>query len=194
MPLSLFADQPEFLQFFSHNPRRLAAGAVFYMLGMPLDPLFKGRIFGHAVRLVPFGVQLWCHMLGHTFTIRLFACFSRYTKAMYNAILAHKTYVSQQLQTGLSDQKRAELYQYHTDRVRDFQHERLIHLLVTFFFGFLLLVAVSALLLAIPYAGLSLPLGILSAILFVLELAYIRHYYLLENGVQSLYPISEQLR
>ena len=33
-------------------------------------------------------------------------------------------------------------------------------------------------------------LGLLALILFVLELAYIRHYYQLENGVQRLYELT----
>lgn len=111
---------------------------------------------------------------------------------MYKQILAHKQYVLGQLETPLSDESRKSLLKYHVKRVRDFQHERLIHLLVTFFFSFLflgsciMLVSLSSMLLFWPLTALVL-------ILCVLEIAYIRHYYQLENGVQSLYELTEKL-
>jgi hypothetical protein len=95
--------------------------------------------------------------------------------------------------------KAEELYYYHVDRVRDFQHERLIHLLVTFFFSALLVIAIVGLLwtgsvtinsgitLTYLFAGAGL-------ILFITVLFYVRHYYQLENGVQKLYPLTERLR
>lgn len=95
--------------------------------------------------------------------------------------------------------KAEELYYYHVDRVRDFQHERLIHLLVTFFFSLLLILAIigllwtgsasinSGIVLTYLFAGAGL-------ILFITVLLYVRHYYQLENGVQKLYPLTERLR
>jgi len=95
--------------------------------------------------------------------------------------------------------KAEELYYYHIDRVRDFQHERLIHLLVTFFFAALLITSIvgllwvssievsSSLLLTYLFAGAGL-------LLFATVLFYVRHYYQLENGTQKLYAITERLR
>ena len=79
----------------------------------------------------------------------------------------------------------------HRTRVQEFQHERLIHLLVTFFFAVLFLASLAAFL-ATAAMGLAMNclLGLLALILFVLELAYIRHYYQLENGVQRLYELT----
>lgn len=111
---------------------------------------------------------------------------------MYHDIITHLDYIQTQLSGPLSAAEKAALYRYHVDRVHDFQHERLIHLLVTFFFGFLFIGAVTALLVQ-PLPELRPPLFILCGILFVLELAYVRHYYQLENGVQSLYPLTVQL-
>ena len=48
-----------------------------------------------------------------------------------------------------STQGPADLRAYHYQRVAEFQHERLIHLLVTFFFGGLLLLAYAGFLLAL---------------------------------------------
>lgn len=115
---------------------------------------------------------------------------------MYKQILAHKNYVASKLQTPLSDRDRRQLFKYHTKRVRDFQHERLVHLLVTFFFAFLFLCSFTAWMLlqfSQPASPLLWPLLALTVLLFVLELAYIRHYYQLENGVQSLYELTEKL-
>lgn len=111
---------------------------------------------------------------------------------MYKQILDHKTYMAKQLSLTPSGVDRKELLAYHEVRVRDFQHERLIHLLVTLFFALLLIGSIVAVL-ALPVSRAFWPLALLTSILFVLELAYIRHYYMLENSVQSLYDITEQL-
>ena len=92
-------------------------------------------------------------------------------------------------------QKRiGKLYKYHCQVVRDFQHERLIHLIVTLFFACLLLVSVVGLFsIAYSYTLLNILILIIAAILLVTELFYIRHYYQLENGTQKLYDLSEKL-
>lgn len=112
---------------------------------------------------------------------------------MYAALISHRQFVTDQLAHHLSSAERDKLYTYHIDRVRDFQHERLIHLIVTCLFTLLLLAAITALLVQ-PLSELQLTLGLLTAIFFVMELAYVRHYYQLENGVQSLYALTERLR
>lgn len=76
--------------------------------------------------------------------------------------------------------------------MRDFQHERLIHLLVTFFFASLLICSIIVWL-TVQIPTLFWLLAAFVTILFVLELAYIRHYYQLENGVQLLYELTEML-
>lgn len=111
---------------------------------------------------------------------------------MYRQLLAHRDYVRQKLTEKLSDEQRKQLLKYHVKRVRDFQHERLIHLLVTFFFGTLFIAALLAWA-YMPPAGNPWPFYLLLVILTVLEAAYIRHYYQLENGVQSLYELTEKL-
>lgn len=111
---------------------------------------------------------------------------------MYKQLLAHEAYVTAQLSKPLDSKSRRQLLKYHTKRVRDFQHERLIHLLVTLFFGGLLIGAFIAWL-VMPVSAIYWPLTLLVAILFVLEIAYIWHYYHLENGVQSLYELTDKL-
>jgi fatty acid desaturase len=111
---------------------------------------------------------------------------------MYRQLLAHRDYVTQKLTSNLSNEERKQLLKYHAKRVRDFQHERLIHLLVTFFFSALFIAATVAIL-YLPAPGIPWPAYIILTILFFLEVAYIRHYYQLENGVQSLYELTEKL-
>ncbi len=81
------------------------------------------------------------------------------------------------------------LLQLHRVRIGFFQHERLIHLLITLFFGFvfLLLVLVN---LAVTVPGMFL----LAPILLALTLAYVWHYFELENGVQKLYRLDEEIQ
>lgn len=112
---------------------------------------------------------------------------------MYNHIIAHRQLMTKKLRNkALSQEDYVRLYVYHVDRVRDFQHERLVHLLVTFCFAFLTIVTLAAVLLlqlasVLPY------LLMLLVIFFALDAAYIWHYYHLENGVQSLYEVTEEL-
>ncbi len=68
------------------------------------------------------------------------------------------------------------------------QHERLIHLLVTILFALLTMAVFMVLLF---YRELS--MLILLTALLALMIPYIRHYYILENGVQTLYTFYEEL-
>jgi len=110
---------------------------------------------------------------------------------MDKQITEHYQITIKRLETAKSQTDLAELARYHRTRVQEFQHERLIHLLVTFFFAGLFLASLAAFL-ATAAMGLAMNclLGLLALILFVLELAYIRHYYRLENGVQRLYELT----
>ena len=92
----------------------------------------------------------------------------------------------------------AELIQYHKDITAQFQHERLIHLIVTMFFALFMLV----MFLATLVAGFVLPenmqliywcLGGLTFALLITVVFYARHYYLLENGTQRLEDVTRRL-
>lgn len=89
-----------------------------------------------------------------------------------------------------------ELREYHHEMMESFQHERLIHLFVTFFFGLLMLGALTALGVSFGMYGLTvkmIPLYILSTLLVILEIFYVKHYYFLENHTQALYDITAEL-
>jgi Ca2+/Na+ antiporter len=111
----------------------------------------------------------------------------------------HEGFVTSQMQklSGKDREQAKDLYDYHIEAVRDFQHERQVHLLVTFFFGGLFLVFVGAFVL-VAYAtivNLWLALGFLAIglILLVMVLFYVKHYYKLENGTQRLYLLTKRL-
>ncbi len=67
-------------------------------------------------------------------------------------------------------------------RIALYQHERLIHLLVTLAFGVFFLLA---LLIYMLNGGMA--LLVLAALFLLLLVPYIKHYFFLENSVQKLY-------
>lgn len=69
-------------------------------------------------------------------------------------------------------------------RISFYQHERLIHLLVTLAFAVFFLLALF-MFLAVGGVGLL----ILAALFMILLIPYISHYYFLENSVQKIYLI-----
>ncbi len=69
-----------------------------------------------------------------------------------------------------------------------FQHERLIHLVVTVTFAILTFIALMA---SLYFQMIA--LYILTGLLVVLLVPYVRHYYILENGVQRLYEQYDQI-
>ncbi len=77
---------------------------------------------------------------------------------------------------------------FHRVQIGFFQHERLIHLLVTLFFGLIFLGSVMMQLILN-----SLGFLITSAILLVMLGFYIGHYFILENGVQKLYQLDREI-
>lgn len=98
---------------------------------------------------------------------------------------------------GQIHKKLKRLDRLHQQTIRDFQHERLIHLLVTFFFAGLLILSIATIFIfaSLPatynYALLSTLILIICAFLFITEVFYVRHYYQLENGTQGLYKFSK---
>ncbi len=70
----------------------------------------------------------------------------------------------------------------HLVQISFFQHERLIHLIVTVLFALLEVVTLcTSVIIFTPF------LGILVVLILVLLIPYVRHYYILENEVQKMY-------
>ena len=70
----------------------------------------------------------------------------------------------------------------HLTQIGFFQHERLIHLIVTVTFALLEMLAILLSVIADSLFSILLPIVIL-----ILLIPYIRHYYILENEVQKMY-------
>lgn len=94
-----------------------------------------------------------------------------------------------------------ELIAFHRDELRQFQHERFIHLIVTMFFAlFMVIFFVLFLVLGLselsngPSGKLVLACcGGLTVVLLIVTLFYVRHYYQLENGTQKLEEYTSKL-
>ncbi|MBQ3843153.1 MAG: hypothetical protein II820_10745 [Ruminiclostridium sp.] len=69
-------------------------------------------------------------------------------------------------------------------RIGFYQHERLVHLIVTMTFAIMTVLAFFMLVTAY-----SLPALLLSLLFLGLVIPYIAHYYFLENSVQKLYKL-----
>lgn len=77
----------------------------------------------------------------------------------------------------------------HLVQVGFFQHERLIHLIVTVTFALLEMLAIVLSVISDSLFTLLLPVVIL-----ILLIPYIRHYYILENEVQKMYGQYDRMR
>lgn len=88
----------------------------------------------------------------------------------------------------LSEEERKDMAAKMLVQIQFFQHERLIHLIVTVTFALLTVLSIFTFL-ALAQIGLL----VLSALLIILLVPYIRHYYILENGVQKLYTYYDKL-
>lgn len=96
----------------------------------------------------------------------------------------------------------AELVNFHRDQVQQFQHERMIHLIVTLSFAsFMIAFFILFFVLNLPGSALTGTwgslltggVGVIALILLVVTLFYIRHYYQLENGTQILEDYTRKL-
>ena len=99
----------------------------------------------------------------------------------------------------LAENPTEESCKYHQAMVAQFQHERLVHLIVTMFFALftILFFAISIFLpfIVTPGAwGTTMVMGSegVCAVLIVVLVFYIAHYYKLENGVQRLEEITKR--
>ena len=108
---------------------------------------------------------------------------------MIDYIKRHEHYVQEMLKTNPGQEAIRELLAYHDKQISWIQHERLAHLITMMFvclfflhvFGFTVIHS-------------SLPCAILTALLLILTIAYIVHYYRLENNIQQWYSLSNRIR
>ena len=91
--------------------------------------------------------------------------------------------------SGVSCEELERIKKEHLTQIAFFQHERLIHLIVTVLFAIL---EFLSLLMCMMFPGIGTVL--LTAAVMVLLVPYIRHYYLLENEVQRMYTQYDRLQ
>lgn len=108
---------------------------------------------------------------------------------MIDYMKQHENYVTEMLGEKPDEEKLRELLSYHDKQIQWIQHERLVHLIVMLFVCLFTLLC-----LGFTVIKCSTPSVILSALFLILSLAYIIHYYRIENGVQKWYLISNQIR
>ena len=101
----------------------------------------------------------------------------------------HELYLKKMLDKNLDRDALINLLQYHDKQIQWLQHERFVHLITMLFVCLFMLLAFGFTVM-MP----SLPCMILTVILVILSVAYIFHYYRLENGVQRWYSLSNQIR
>lgn len=100
----------------------------------------------------------------------------------------HEAFIHGQLASASGGADWAGLARFHRAQISYLQHERLVHLLVTLFFG---LAALLTLLFLVRHPQ---PLvGVLLLLLLVLLVPYLVHYYRLENGVQRWYHLANEI-
>lgn len=99
---------------------------------------------------------------------------------MEKRILAYRRYIDELLIADDSDWE--QVAAEHLVQIGFFQHERLIHLIVTVTFAILEMLTVCMIV-----SEFTLSMCVLALLLLVLLIPYVRHYYILENEVQRMY-------
>ena len=107
---------------------------------------------------------------------------------MKERILNYRKRIDCLLAENATDTNWQKVLEEHLVQISFFQHERLVHLLVTLTFALLTVGSV----LTIISTG-YMPLMALTALLLVLLIPYIMHYYLLENEVQKMYKQYDEI-
>lgn len=101
---------------------------------------------------------------------------------MKKRILNYRTSIDRLLENPAEDTDWAQVMKTHMNQVAFFQHERLIHLIVTALVAVLMVMCLAIAVIAGQSVMFLLVFGLL-----VLLVPYLGHYYLLENEVQRMY-------
>ena len=107
---------------------------------------------------------------------------------MIDYMKRHERDVKDVLEKNPDKEKLKELLAYHDKQIQWMQHERLVHLIVMLFVCLFTLLSFG-----FTVIRTSTPSLILSALLLILSVAYVIHYYRLENAVQKWYLLSNQI-
>ena len=112
----------------------------------------------------------------------------KYVKQVMDAV---RKYIDEEMKNAPEEKTREVLAEFE-QKISYFQHERLIHLMVTLAFAIFLLFEIFTLFI-MPIEFIV--AGILLVCLFLgLTIGYIMHYYFLENSVQKMYHMRDEIR
>jgi hypothetical protein len=105
---------------------------------------------------------------------------------MEQRILKYRKYIDELL--GQENVDWESVISEHLIQVSFFQHERLIHLIVTVTFALM-----EVIVMGLCVTAFSPGLGLLALLILVLLVPYVRHYYILENEVQKMYKQYDEM-
>ena len=112
----------------------------------------------------------------------------KYVQQTMNAV---QKYIDGEMKNEPVEKTREVLAEFET-KIAYFQHERLIHLMVTLAFAAFLLFSIYCLF-VLPVSFII--SGILLVLIFFgLTIGYVMHYYFLENSVQKMYHMRDDIR
>ncbi len=107
---------------------------------------------------------------------------------MYEYLKSHEKKIRELLENESDNCDWNTIKRYHQKQIEFMQHERLVHLLVTLFFGLFLMISFG-----ITVMNPHIAFLLLDLFLMILLVPYIIHYFRLENGVQRWYKLSNQI-
>lgn len=110
---------------------------------------------------------------------------------MEKRILAYRKRIDELLQS--KEANWSKVLEEHLTQIGFFQHERLIHLIVTVLFAILEIMSILGIVILSALDKGNIALSIMTVLLLVLLIPYIRHYYILENEVQKMYGQYDEL-
>lgn len=110
---------------------------------------------------------------------------------MEKRILAYRKRIDELLKKEEADW--AKILEEHLTQIAFFQHERLVHLIVTVLFAVLEIMSILGTVILTAMEKGNIALSIMTILLLVLLVPYIRHYYILENEVQKMYVQYDEL-
>lgn len=108
---------------------------------------------------------------------------------MWKALKGFIEYMEEQTSKELTEEEKIKLNTELQTKISYFQHERLIHLIVTVLFALCTIISIMGFI-----AFESIGVALLFIALMCLLVPYIVHYFHLENGVQKLYTYYEKLK
>lgn len=108
---------------------------------------------------------------------------------MWKTLKGFIEYMEEQTSKELTDEEKEKLNTELQIKIGYFQHERLIHLIVTVLFSLCTIISIMGFI-----AFQSIGVALLFIALMCLLVPYIVHYFHLENGVQKLYTYYEKLK